>query len=353
MKRKDKIKNQKFLLLSIYYLLSTVLCGCATIYPYATPQEIREAEEELRVKALKFKIEYLVRVNEVGFNLLKSLPPEDHKGEFVFSGLLLAQIDKYLKRLYNLSEDTGAVIIGTIKDSPADSAGFLVGDIVKKVESKNIRDVRDFVWTLKKYRPKDSITLDVIRGEESLSITLKLGTSPVDVYFKMHDSQEVNAGVTENLVVVTYGLMRFLKSDDELAVILGHELAHITRGHLLKVRGTSLASLVLGIALGVGIESIFPGAGDITTRIISSAFGARFTREFEREADYFGLKYAYLADYDIEEGSGAWERFAVEVPSSLTRDFFSTHPTSGERLVRIKKAVEEIRTKEDQNYRVE
>lgn len=347
MKREDKVKNRKFLLLfTIYYLLSIILCGCATIYPYATPYEIREAEEELKVKALKFKIEYLVRVNEVSFNLLKSLPSEDRKGEFVFSGLLIAEIDKYLKRLYNLSEDTGVVIIGTIKGSPADSAGFLAGDIVEKVESKDIKNARDFVWILRKYKPKDSITLDVIRGGERLSLTLKLGVRPVDVYSKMHDSQEVNAGVTENLVVVTYGLIRFLKSDDELAVILGHEFAHITRGHLLKVKGTSLVSLILGVALGIGIESIFPGAGDITTEIISSAFGARFSREFEREADYFGLRYAYLAGYDIEKGSEVWERFGIEVPSTLTRDFFSTHPTSGERLVRIKKAVEEIRSKE-------
>ena len=324
-------------------LFAIFLCGCATIYPYATTREIREAQEELKVKALKFKIEQLVRVNDVGIRLLKSLPEEDRRGEFIYSGLLLSNVDKYLQRLYNLSKDFGVVIIGTVKNSPAQISGFLAGDIIDKIEDRKIRNVEDVGWILKRYRPNDLLNIEIIRGETKLNLSLKSKSKPVNVSFRMYDSQEVNAGVTQNLVVVTYGLLRFLKSDDELAVVLGHELAHITRGHLLKVRGTDLLSMILGIAAGVGMESISPGAGDITARIISSAFGARFTREFEKEADYFGLKYVHLAGYDIEEGSEIYERLAIEVPSSLTENFFSTHPTSAERLVRIKKAVSEIK----------
>lgn len=348
--RKDKIKNRKketgskiLILVSGLWLLVSSLCGCATIYPYVTSQEIREVQEELKVKALKFKIEQLVRINNVGFRLLKSLPEEDRRGEFVYSGLLLSEIDEYLQRLYNLSKDSGVVIIGTVKDSPAEKSGFLAGDIIDRIENRKIRNIQDIVWILKRYRPKESINLEIVRGEKNLNVSLRLGSIPVNVSFRMHDSQEVNAGVTPELVVVTYGLMRFLKSDDELAVVLGHELAHITRGHFLKRGGTDLISMILGIALGIGMESISPGAGDTTARIVSSAFGARFSREFEKEADYFGLRYAYLAGYDIERGSDIWERFAIEVPVSLTENFFSTHPASPERLVRIKKAVSEIK----------
>jgi len=331
------------ILVTGYWLLVTGLSGCVTIYPYATSEEIKSAQEELKVKALKFKIEQLVKVNNVGFQLIKSLPEEDKRGEFVYSGLLLAEIDEYLKRLYNLSEDWGVVIVGKVKESPAERAGFLAGDIIDKCQDRKVRDIKDIVGILKRYRPKDKIDFEVIRGEKRLTLTLILGSKPVDVSFKLHDSQEVNAGATENLIVATYGLLRFLKSEDELAVVLGHELAHITRDHLLKVRGADLISMILGIAAGIGMESVSPGAGDITARVISSAFGVRFSREFEKEADYFGLRYAYLAAFNIEEGSEIWERFAIEVPSSLTENFFSTHPTSAERLVRIEKAVSEIK----------
>jgi Zn-dependent protease with chaperone function len=338
------MKNQKYLLFVInYLLLAAFFCGCATIYPSISPQEIREAQEELKVKALKFKIEQLVRINNVGWRLLKFLPEEDCRGKFVYTGLLLSEIDDYLKRLYNLSKDGGVVVIGIIRDSPAERAGILSGDIIDKIGDRKIRDIQDTSWILRRYKPEELVNLEIIRGESKLNLSLRLESKPLDVSFRMYDSQEVNAGVTSNLVVVTYGLMRFLKSDDELAVVLGHELAHITRGHLLKTTGTDLLSMILGIAAGVGVERISPGIGEMMASIVSSAFGARFTREFEKEADYFGLKYAYLAGYDIERGSDIWERFAIEVPSSLVEDFFSTHPTSAERLIRIKKAVSEIK----------
>jgi len=342
--KKDKSKIKNIIILATGYgLMVTLLSGCVTIYPYAASEEIREVQEELKLKALKFKIDQLVRVNNTGYHLLRSLPKEEWRGEYVYSGLLLAEIDEYLKKLYNLSFDYGVVIIGTVKDSPAQISGFLAGDVIKTIENREMKDINDIVWILKRYRPKDSIKIEIIRGEKKLILPLTLESKPIDVSFRVFDSQEVNAGATENLIVVTYGLLRFLKSDEELAVVLGHELAHITRGHLLKVRGIDLLSMILGIAAGVGMERVSPGAGDVTARIINSAFSARFSKEFEREADYFGLRYAYLAGYDIEKGSEIWERFAIEVPSSLVENFFSTHPTSAERLVRIKKAVSEIK----------
>jgi len=66
----------------------------------------------------------------------------------------------------------------------------------------------------------------------------------------------------------------------------------------------------------------------------------------EREADYFGLKYVKLAGYDYEAASGVWERFAIEVPKSMVQNYLNTHPTSPERLVRLEKIIEELKTED-------
>ena len=104
--------------------------------------------------------------------------------------------------------------------------------------------------------------------------------------------------------------------------------------------------MLAGIAAGIGANKVSPGSGDVVMRSVSAAFSSRFSRDFEREADYFGLKYVYRAGFNIEAGADVWERFAVEIPQSMTRNFFSTHPASPERMVRLKKIIQELRGEE-------
>jgi len=74
----------------IWILLFVItLSGCAVTGPYVSEEEIKQAGAELKVKALKFQIDYLVKVNNIGYKLLLKLPEEDSKGNFVYSGLLL------------------------------------------------------------------------------------------------------------------------------------------------------------------------------------------------------------------------------------------------------------------------
>jgi predicted Zn-dependent protease len=171
---------------------------------------------------------------------------------------------------------------------------------------------------------------------------LKNIQGPPDITFEMVDDQSVNAGATFNKVMVTYGMMRFIKSDDELAVVLGHELAHITRGHLKKNIAKSLLLDLPFTVLGVLAESQVGGTGQAVS-LLGSAFSQKFNRDYEREADVYGIKYAYESGYDIEAGVNIWERFAVEVPKSMTRSLLNSHPASPERLIRIRKIVEALK----------
>jgi predicted Zn-dependent protease len=161
----------------------------------------------------------------------------------------------------------------------------------------------------------------------------------------MLDRQEINAGAAPNLILVTYGLMNFTKSDDEIAMVLGHELAHITKGHISKITGIQILTGLAAIGLGILSDQLSPGSGVDVIRAasgISEIFGRSYSRDLEREADYFGLRYVKLAGYDYKVASEVWERFANEVPKSMVQSFLNTHPSSPERMVRIQKIIREL-----------
>lgn len=337
-------RNKFFFLFFVLCSLFSVLSGCAVVGPYVSEEEIQSARDDLRAKAIKFQIDYLVKVNNIGYALLSHLPQEERKGNFIFSGLLLAEADRNLARLYGLASERGVVAIGVVDDSPAKNSGILSGDLIKSVDGLPAHSLSDVAYVFNHKAPGQAVALSVARKGLPLSFTFRLGSKPVDAAFRMVDEQEVNAGASPNLVAVTYGLMRFVKNDDELAVVLGHELAHIIRGHHLKESGIGLLSMLAGIAAGIGANKVSPGSGEIVMRQVAQAFNARFSQDFEREADYFGLQYVQAAGFNIEAGVSVWERFAIEVPQSMTRNFFSTHPSSPERMVRLKKIVEELKS---------
>jgi len=105
---------------------------------------------------------------------------------------------------------------------------------------------------------------------------------------------EVNAFVSDGRIKVCLGMLRFVQSDDELAVVLGHELGHLP------------TSTERGLLRGGQIDA-------------------------EREADIRGLFYAHHAGYDITKGARVFERMAIELSSGLREA--DSHPTHAERIV--------------------
>ncbi len=147
----------------------------------------------------------------------------------------------------------------------------------------------------------------------------------------------INAGATYGKVMVSSGMMEFLRSDDELALILGHELAHITQGHVSR-GATNTALLSIGSSLA---SAVFPGAG-LAAGMLGQLFLNHFNQDQELEADRVGLRYAANAGYDPRAGEAVMRRMAEEVPHSATASFFSSHPSSVERAVALKKVAGQL-----------
>jgi Zn-dependent protease with chaperone function len=147
----------------------------------------------------------------------------------------------------------------------------------------------------------------------------------------------INASATFSRVVISGGMLRFLESDDELAVVLGHEVAHITQGHVL--RGT-VASVVLN-AIAICADSFAPGTGRLASSI-GQYFLSYYTQTQEREANDVGLRYALRAGYDPRAAAEMTERLAVELPDWMSAGYFASHLSSIDSAVLAKREPEEL-----------
>ncbi len=147
-------------------------------------------------------------------------------------------------------------------------------------------------------------------------------------------------------VILSQRLVSFCLNDDELALVVGHELAHQTLGHL--IRGslhrelgqfvgeafTAFSTLSLNRLLNWRHAMVSPDV----QRVSQSAVVSVFSQDNEREADIYGAWYAFQAGYNIEKGAAIWERMAAVVDHDPfeANYFLNDHPPSLERLARLR-----------------
>jgi len=142
-------------------------------------------------------------------------------------------------------------------------------------------------------------------------------------------------------IVINRGLLVGLKSEAELAAVLGHETGHVTAKHSLAGYQRALAANVLltGISVAAGGKAGVMELSGITASLISNGF----SREQEREADWLGIDYMVKAGYNPEGAVKLQEYFYSELEGGKNPMFveglFRTHPFSKERLTNARARV--------------
>lgn len=329
----------------------TYLVGCATVTgPKVSQEEIEKTQEELKVKALDYQIKQLQKLQNIGHRLMLAIPKEDiNQPPQPLLGIMCLSVDKYLQKLYNLTTDKAVVVVAVKEPSPAYDVGIKPGDVLLSINNIKINNLHQFANATSNLKIGDRIQIEVLRNGQTLNFETKIASIPVNLPIVIIDLQEVNAATDGKAIFVTYGLLNFAKSDDEIAAVLGHELAHAVRGHVKKAQGSQILTFLAALALGIAAETNAPGSGNAVMRgvgQIGDIFSARYSRDLEREADYFGTRFVYYAGYDVEACATVEERFAIEIPASMVKNFLSTHPSSPERVARIRKTIEELKAKE-------
>jgi serine protease Do len=95
-----------------------------------------------------------------------------------WTGLSIHSIDKGIAKYYNLPNTLGVIVTSIIKNSPADKAGLLAGDIILQADNIKINDESTLVYILNQARTNDILKLKVVREKQSIDINLKLEPKP-------------------------------------------------------------------------------------------------------------------------------------------------------------------------------
>ncbi len=315
------------IILSIIFAAFLLVNGCASTKtgPPLSKDELRKLEEEIETLATEIYINDSVMVWKVGFNVLSIMPEGVFKKRAVIGALIIDNTED-IARFYKLPTEDGCVVIGIMDGYIADLAGIRQGDIIKEIDGKKIKGSRHVTFKAGK-----SSTVIVERSGTRFSFNVKPNEIPY-VRIRLKQTGKINAYAKFTGIQFTTGMVHFVEDDDELAIIMGHELAHLTLKHLPK----NITMAALCGTLG-GLTGPF---APWTTQ----ALYAPYSRKNEREADYIGLIYAHNAGYDIEKGAVLWKRFALEIPKSRSKSFLRSHPASPERILRVRKVVELIKS---------
>jgi predicted Zn-dependent protease len=147
-------------------------------------------------------------------------------------------------------------------------------------------------------------------------------------------STQINAFCMPGGKIVFYtGILKSLQlSDDEAAMIMGHEIAHALREHARERMGKSAAT-----GIGASLLSQVLGLGQLGQTVTN--YGAQlltlqFGREDESEADLVGLELAARAGYDPRAGVTLWRKMSA-ASSGAPPQWLSTHPAGETRIADI------------------
>jgi predicted Zn-dependent protease len=156
---------------------------------------------------------------------------------------------------------------------------------------------------------------------------------PYRFRFYIINDPQVNAfAVPGGYIYIHSGLILKARTPDELAGVLAHEIAHIKNHHLARQvqKGTILNLATLAaIFLSQGNPAVVTGAS-----AISQTLQLKYSREFEREADRFGLYYMWKAGYDPNGMISFFEKLLREqlVYPQEVPPYLLTHPLTEERI---------------------
>ncbi len=142
------------------------------------------------------------------------------------------------------------------------------------------------------------------------------------------------------------GMFAFAPTDDDIAVILGHEVAHVICRH-----GSERVSQAMGVAIAAAVADEATKNSSAKTRgtwMAAVGVGAQygillpFSRSHESESDRLGLIFMARAGYDPEAAPAFWTRFS-KAGGSKPPEFLSTHPADSTRVNQLRRWMPEAK----------
>ncbi len=183
------------------------------------------------------------------------------------------------------------------------------------------------------------------RNEKAIAIVKTVGgklvagsvaaKSPYKYSFNvLADPRTINAfALPGGPIFITEGLLRLLRTEGEVAGVLGHEIGHVIARH--SAEHIAKQQLTQGL-----VGAVVVGSGDYNAaqmaQVVGSLINMKYGRDDEIEADGLGVRIAVEAGYDPRAMLRVMEVLAKASSGARQPEFLSTHPDPGNRTERIK-----------------
>lgn len=155
-------------------------------------------------------------------------------------------------------------------------------------------------------------------------------------------SDDVNAWCMPGgkMAIYTGLISRLQPTDDELAAVLGHEMAHALREHSREQISQQMATQV-----GLSVLSAVTGVsavGDLSSALTNVMFTLPNSRTHETEADLIGVELAARAGYDPRAAVTLWQKMGALSSGGGQPEFLSTHPSAASRSAELQRSAEKV-----------
>jgi predicted Zn-dependent protease len=171
---------------------------------------------------------------------------------------------------------------------------------------------------------------------DSITSTLAPGESPVRYWeVVVFDSPDANAFALPGGKIGVYtGLLKVAKTQDQLAAVIGHEVAHVLARHSnerVSTAYTAEAAMTVVSASGVASRELMALLG------VGAQVGVLlpFSRTQESEADLLGLDLMARSGFDPRQSITLWQNMNAARTSGAPPEFLSTHPSDATRIGKL------------------
>ncbi|MDQ5907107.1 MAG: hypothetical protein QG590_1590 [Pseudomonadota bacterium] len=249
-----------------------------------------------------------------------------------------------LASLFSLSLALPALAEGVDVGKPSMLRNLVPADQLERSSARQYRDMMNEAAAKKTLAPDDHPQLQRLRGIARRMLPHAKRFNPRAEKWQWEinliGSKQVNAFCMPGGKIAAYtGLIEGLKlTDDEIGVVIGHEIAHALREHarerVAKNELTSLGAVLLGEFIGGGrYTDAFQLGGNLLT--------LKFSRDDETEADVVGLELTARGGFDPRAGITLWQKMGA---ASKGEPFawLSTHPAGNNRIKEIERQLPQV-----------
>lgn len=224
-------------------------------------------------------------------------------------------------------------VLTVVPGGPADKAGIRSDDILVSIDGEAFEDIADAATAKASYDPmlKARALLDKGLADGAARLVLERDGQQRTVTLtpvagcayeaQLQPSEDLNAQADGRRVFITTAFVRYAVTDDQLAVVLGHELGHNVMKHRARITQS-------------GTGAILGNAGTMVGGLLT----------VEREADYVGLYLMARAGYDYASARDFWRQYGADYAKS--RYAVGSNPGSLARATNAATTIEEIRRKQ-------